>query len=1036
MGTDTKMRPAGMLVGRCMVGMTDSPRNRWGGAEDGVAQPDGAKFVAYGENHLSAAPNRALFALGHNVDVLNGILNRGWSDTYELSLAAPFTDTIDLGTLLPDVPVAIGTSAPAAGDYFYLIDQTNELPVFDSTGTIVTVDSVQNADTTSPWVNPVIETAKTIRAVGRYYVEISGACSSVVQAGQIAYVQDLGASYDGYYLITNVETVSGNGRLWLGPKLTSYDTLAFTVCSDRETAYREMEISSPLTLTWTEGTSIPTAPAPTVTVYSDGFFKPNLLLKLSGVPVATGLLLYFGVPVQRGMPFNKTEVSNNRKLAAVAEVATTLSLQDAYDGGSQYTSGIDAGAGNYIGVNGPAVIFDSRVDDVEQYNNVVVKHTNTYGGPCTHSMLLDDTPNIVTYNGIQYRLLDDDYSFRMVEENPGDWYVTELTGRTDTIVTANDVFDGTSWLRRPNGQVLGDLLQLSSTLWVTPVSQDAHGFLVNDIYVSGNADVAAADYTNCKVYRAIITEGVGAHHGVLSLQEPGDASWVGLGHPYVLGAFSCAYNAVNNNATYTSIPLALLSTGVYDHPGRATHTNLGVTLKPYDFRLVQSPNYPAAAHDTLIVLDNADYFTDAVEGGLLAGANVVIASDNITVNATSSISVSSALDVAIEAHGADVTLQALVHGNVDISAADGVLASAPVVDVGFAYGTTAELISGCTNANSRVSIGSVASTISVGAVTSAVLASETCEVAVGTNRAAAIASDSCTISGTNAASLAAETSYAYGTDSAVIASSGSTTIPTKTDQLVAASNLSTTAGHYSAVLASNNGIASGPESILVASISAELSRASCIGGGVGGASIILDNSNQNLNWYIDSANTGDIIADAAGSWHSDGWDYAEYFENAAIGELPSGVLVTRVGRKIQLAELGDRILGVVSAHPSIVGGGAGLNWSGKFEKDEFGKTIRVMGDNGIMVPKVAPDYDPSHKYVPRHDRPEEWTCVGLIGQLHVRIDATVTSDTLFIAPGTAGVGTHSDAETRCELMEITTPYTEEKGYGVALCLIR
>lgn len=73
--------------------------------------------------------------------------------------------------------------------------------------------------------------------------------------------------------------------------------------------------------------------------------------------------------------------------------------------------------------------------------------------------------------------------------------------------------------------------------------------------------------------------------------------------------------------------------------------------------------------------------------------------------------------------------------------------------------------------------------------------------------------------------------------------------------------------------------------------------------------------------------------------------------------------------------------------------------------------------------------------MPRSERPEEWTCVGLLGQVHLRVDDTVQAGSRVTA-GADGVGTAGENERFIQCMELRQPYDAAKGYAVAFCLIR
>ena len=81
-----------------------------------------------------------------------------------------------------------------------------------------------------------------------------------------------------------------------------------------------------------------------------------------------------------------------------------------------------------------------------------------------------------------------------------------------------------------------------------------------------------------------------------------------------------------------------------------------------------------------------------------------------------------------------------------------------------------------------------------------------------------------------------------------------------------------------------------------------------------------------------------------------------------------------------------------------------------------------------------PEFDINQTNIPRSSRPEEWTCVGLLGQVHVRVDATVQVED-WVMP-VDGIGTKSEKRTPLKCMEIRQPFDAEKGYGVAFCLLK
>jgi hypothetical protein len=89
----------------------------------------------------------------------------------------------------------------------------------------------------------------------------------------------------------------------------------------------------------------------------------------------------------------------------------------------------------------------------------------------------------------------------------------------------------------------------------------------------------------------------------------------------------------------------------------------------------------------------------------------------------------------------------------------------------------------------------------------------------------------------------------------------------------------------------------------------------------------------------------------------------------------------------------------------------------------------------VSVPIENPDYDETQENVPRSKRPNEWTCVGLLGQVHVRVASDVQVGE-FVAAGDGGVGIKSATATNMRCMEIRKPFDAAKGYAVAFCLLK
>ena len=175
-------------------------------------------------------------------------------------------------------------------------------------------------------------------------------------------------------------------------------------------------------------------------------------------------------------------------------------------------------------------------------------------------------------------------------------------------------------------------------------------------------------------------------------------------------------------------------------------------------------------------------------------------------------------------------------------------------------------------------------------------------------------------------------------------------------------------------------------------------------------------------------------------------DYAEYFESQSGQEIPNGYLVTLDGRYVRKANSNDTPIGVISGTAGVILGDQMFHHKDKFLKDEFGVTLTEwttkewQDDEGntyseeVELPIPNPNWKKSdNKYLDRSQRPE-WNVVGLVGQVYTRIDSTV-SENDYIKPN-KGIGTKDNVNGFYRVLEITTPYNSEKGYGVAVVLIK
>ncbi len=317
--------------------------------------------------------------------------------------------------------------------------------------------------------------------------------------------------------------------------------------------------------------------------------------------------------------------------------------------------------------------------------------------------------------------------------------------------------------------------------------------------------------------------------------------------------------------------------------------------------------------------------------------------------------------------------------------------------------------------------------------------------ASNTNDRAVLVSDASTADGDHSAAVASSTVTAQG-DYSFVAASGNFGHADGTRSVLLASNGGTVAatngaalatvgadvqGTSCAVVAANDcGTASGTSNNLVVASQYTINNVSnSIAGGYAGSGPA---ATGNVTWRIESqggnaAFSGTMTANGV---IDSGADYAEAFPNLEPGAIPVGRLVALDGEAVRLAGEGDDVLGVVSPAPAVLGD-APQHWHGRYLRDEFGGY--VLDEQGQKV--VNPDYDPARPYVPRQQRPTEWTVVGLLGKLFIAVDHTVAAGE-YVRPGPeGGLGTVSEEATRVRAMKVTSPYDAARGYAVARCLV-
>ncbi len=169
-------------------------------------------------------------------------------------------------------------------------------------------------------------------------------------------------------------------------------------------------------------------------------------------------------------------------------------------------------------------------------------------------------------------------------------------------------------------------------------------------------------------------------------------------------------------------------------------------------------------------------------------------------------------------------------------------------------------------------------------------------------------------------------------------------------------------------------------------------------------------------------------------------DIAEYFENATNQIVPEGTVMTLAfdgTRKCKPAQPGDRIIGVVSATAGIRMNDAPFAWSGRYKKSKVGKYVYEMQPDKAWKPekgqteadrplirakKESESYNPDLPYVPRSERPAEWSLIATYkgAQVYVRVEpGTPVAAGDYLAVNKDGVCVKSLTPTLFQVMEVT-----------------
>lgn len=169
-----------------------------------------------------------------------------------------------------------------------------------------------------------------------------------------------------------------------------------------------------------------------------------------------------------------------------------------------------------------------------------------------------------------------------------------------------------------------------------------------------------------------------------------------------------------------------------------------------------------------------------------------------------------------------------------------------------------------------------------------------------------------------------------------------------------------------------------------------------------------------------------------GVYSTSGADYAEYLEwkdKNTDREDRVGKFVTLIEDKIQIANAGEYIVGVISGNPSVIGNSDLDSWSLRYKQDVFGRylygdvSVASEDSNGNRIENVVEntrlfndDYDDTLTYIPRSDR-AEWDTVGMLGVLRVYDDGSCVADG-YCKAADGGIATSASTEENSYLVPV------------------
>lgn len=289
------------------------------------------------------------------------------------------------------------------------------------------------------------------------------------------------------------------------------------------------------------------------------------------------------------------------------------------------------------------------------------------------------------------------------------------------------------------------------------------------------------------------------------------------------------------------------------------------------------------------------------------------------------------------------------------------------------------------------------------------------------------------------ATIGSTGSHANTRRAAVIASSGGSNAHEDRTFHIGSSKKSQSYGSRSGTIGSTNSqTIKGKHSQLILGSKNVKTRDSFVT--VGGYSEGTTASSSNIKYEL-SSYSGNLTL--SGKLKQDNADIAELMESQSGEAIEMGMIVSLDGDKVRKSQQGDRDIGVISGTASLVSNDKSFHHKDRYLKDEYGvviteaKKVVYADDDGIEyteirdVPIENPEYDPELNYESRSERPE-WNTVGMLGQIFTNVEKDVIVGDYI--SGRAGIGYKDYEHGRGIVMDITTPYSEERGHAIALVL--